>query len=244
MTTTSPDFLFSSPEADFGTGLYFGAHMTATDLDAEILSRLEPSRLKDFSALNQTAWFGYRFASPGHRLMYFLHCYRDSYTRTKKMLGKRFLSPAWLKDNPLLHMEKTAFTSLVRAMAEADMHGIPYEFYCDSLQAQHLRGIAHAPLSPNQMYGKRFVISAIDLWVERNISGIYTAKCAQLKASSYESHPIQEAYMDFLCEAVRSKGNKSFYLARLMFDIGHLTEERAVAEFGVDAFTRAFDFKS
>lgn len=217
--------------------------MSASDLDGEFLSRLEAARLKDFAALNQTAWFGYRFAHPGHRLMYFIHCYRESYAKTQRLIGKRWVKPVWMKDNPLLHLEKGHFTSLLRACVEADLHGIPYEFYCQKMQEQYLRGTVSGPLSTNQMYGKSFVEGVLAAWVERNEAGIYTAKCEQLHVDNYEGHPIQHAYMGYLCEAVRNKGNKPFYLARLMFDIGHLTPEFATEAFGADAVSRSHDFK-
>lgn len=244
-TRTGPTSLESSgfDRNDFGTGAYYGNHLTATDLDGEILSRIEPSRLKGFAAFNETTWYGYRFASPGHRLMYFIHCYRETYAKTTRLMGKRFMRPAWMKSDFLVHMSKANFSCLLQAMATADEFGIPYEFYCEQLQDLHLRGRATAPLAPNQSYGQRGIEYALAKWNERNEAGIYTAKCDLLLAENYAGHPIQDAYMDYLCEAVRNKGNKAFYVSRLMFDIGHLTREHAIAAFGERTVDRAEDFK-
>ena len=230
--------LSSLDRNDFGVD-YFGQHINEKALDAEILSRLEPSKLKDIAALNFTCWHGYRFASIGHRLMFFIHCYRESYDKTARLLGKRYLKPAWMKANFLTEMSKANFTSLFQAMATADTFGIPYDFYCEKLQEKHVRGIAKAPLAPNQMYGQGALEFAAEKWDERNEAGIYTAKTPLLLAEHYVGHPIQDGYMSYLCDHVRTKGNKAFYLARLMFDIKQLTPEFAVAQFGEVLVDRA-----
>lgn len=227
---------------DFGVD-YYGQHLSAKALDAEIFSRLEPSKLKGISELNTTCWYGYRFASLGHRLMFFTHCYRESYAKTTRLIGKRFLRPAWMKNTFMVDMQKGHFTSLFQAMATADALGIPYEFYCEMLQERHLRGRADRPLAPNQMYGSGVLEYACDKWEERNGAGIYTAKTPLLHVDAYIGHPIQDAYMGYLCDHVQTKGNKAFYLARLIYNIGHLTPEFATARFGEATVDRADNYK-
>lgn len=175
--------------------------------------------------------------------MYFIHCYRESYGKTARLIGKRFMRPAWMKNDFLVHISKANFSSFLQAMATADEFGIPYEFYCEQLQDLHLRGRANAPLTPNQMYGQRGIEYAAAKWIERNEAGIYVAQHELLRAENYAGHPIQDAYMDYLCEAVRNKGNKAFYVSRLMFDIGHLTREHAISTFGERIVDRAEDFR-
>ena len=202
---------------------------------------MEPSKFKDFATLNQTCWFGYRFAHPGHRLMYFLHCYRENFGRTMRRINKRWIKVAWMKEGALLHISKMHFSALLRAMAEADLHGIPYEFFCAEMQEQWLRSSVNWPLAPNQMYGKTYVMGVLAKWKERNEAGIYTAKCEQLRAVNYAGHPIQDAYMDYLCDAVENKGNRPFYLSRLLKDVQHLTPEHVEKRFGTDMLNRALD---
>lgn len=222
---------------------YNGLILSAKALDAEILSRLEPSKLKDISELNKTCWHGYRFMSVGHRLMFFIHCYRESYGATTRLIGKRFLKPNWMKANFLTHLQKGQFTSLFQAMATADGFGIPYDLYCEALQERHLRGRAERPLAPNQLYGMGVLEYAVKKWEERNEAGIYTAKTPLLMAEAYIGHPIQNDYMDYLCDHVQTKGNKAFYLARLMFDVKQLTPEFAASRFGPELVDRADNYR-
>lgn len=174
--------------------------------------------------------------------MLFLHYYGKAYAKSARWLGRQFANPPWTKPNPLVEVTKSHFTALVTATFTADMHGIPYEFYVDKAIELHTRYGTKPPV-PGQLYITGTVEKIIEAWNERNVSGIYTAKAPQLHVSAYERHPVQDAYMNFLCHAVTSKGNKAFYLARLMFDIGHLTEAHATAAFGSAVVARAHDHK-
>lgn len=239
---SSPDLLLS-PHDTIGLGEFYGSAFSPQALDAEFLSRVDPAKLKGLSDLTETAWYGYRFAHPGHRILLFLHQYRVAYERQKRYMGKRYMRPEWMQDAPLSAMRPSVLTSIITATLTADIHGVPYEFYIGVMMDLHLRETVAAPLKPAHLYLKSRVITVMDKWKERNESGIYTAASPLLHASRYEGHRFQDAYMDYLCEAVRNKGNKPFYLARLMFDVGHLTPEHAATAFGIDAVARAEDHK-
>lgn len=218
---------------------FFGLHMSQEELDAELLLRFDAKVLKDLSTLNETTWFGYRFAHPATRLYLFIHYYRKAFVRTAKMIGRRHLRPAFLDENPLHECPKQQVTGFVTAMATADIHGIPYEFYIDEIMERIMRNDITAPPFPHQMYQNWLVEHVCDRWRDRNEYGIYLAKAPQFELTHYVGHSWQIDYQTWLMDKVYGKGNRAFWLARLMYDIKHLTEALATERFGPETVENA-----
>lgn len=212
-------------------------------MDAEFLSRLEPNRFKDLADLNETTWFGYRFVHPAIRVFYFIHCYSDAYRRTTRLLGHKFRLPAFTRPNPFFEATKAQITGLVTATLTADAHGIPYEIWCDTMMERAIRLGFDRPLLPVQLYQTKFIDGVLDAWKDRNERGIYTAKAPQFRIENYVSHPVQNAYQDYLCENAKGKGNQAFWCSRLMYGVEQLTEEWALAHFGADIVKEAATYR-
>ena len=242
-TDLTSDFLDLSWEAD--TGLeegFFGQHMSATELDAEFIARLEPSRFADISSLQDGAWFGYRFLPPGLRVYLFTHFYQKAYRKTLRLMGRRYSEVAFMKANPLLDATKAQITGLVTATLTADAHGIPYEFYLEHMMDFHLRGTLKAPPQPSKMYHPRGLLHVLNKWDERNAAGIYLARAPQYLTANYEGHPWQDAYQDYLLELVARKGNKAFWLSRLIYAVNHVSIHKATIRFGSETVADALRF--
>jgi hypothetical protein len=240
---TAPSFLASSPESDPGLEEgFFGQHMSAAELDAEFLSRLEPSRFANIAELQTTTWYGYRFMHPGLRVFLFTHFYQKAYRKCAKMLGRRWISPPFMKANPFADSTKAQISGLVMATFTADAHGIPYEFWCDHMMEFALRGEIKHPLQPPQMYNTRYINYVLDKWKERNEAGIYIARAPQYNVENYVGHPWQDDYQDYLLEIIASKGNKAFWLSRLMHTVPQIHPDKATARFGADVVADAIRY--
>jgi hypothetical protein len=97
---------------------------------------------------------------------------------------------------------------------------------------QSLRQELARPLQPTQMYHERMISHVLDKWKERNEAGIYLARAPQVLAVNYVGHPWQDAYYRYLAENVAGKGNRAFWLGRLIHSTGQLQEDWAIAKFG------------
>jgi hypothetical protein len=233
MNSTAPDLLASFPGNDLGLEEhFFGQHLSPVQLDAEFLTRIDGPRLKDLAAFNGMAWYGYRWAHPGLRVYLFAHYYQKAYRRTAKMIGRRHAKPAFMNSDPFVNARKADVTGFVTAALTADAHAIPYDVWCDWMMEQSLRHELVRPLAPTQMYHERMVSHVLDKWKERNETGIYLARAPQLRAENYEAHPWQDAYNDWLCERIMGKGNRAFWLGRVMHSNGQLPRQYAIQRFG------------
>lgn len=228
----SLDSLTLSPENDFGVDGFFGQHMSLRELDAEFLSRVEPNKFKDVSALTECCWYGYRFVHPGLRVFYFSHLYGKAYMRTTRLLGKRFRAPGFTRANPFQEATKAQITGLITATLTADAHGIPYDIWLDAMMERSIRDGLDKPLLPIQLYQDRYISGVLDAWADRNVSGLYLAKAPQYRVENYAGHHWQNAYQKYLCDLVAAKGNRAFWCSRLMYEARQLTEENALAYFG------------
>lgn len=242
-TTEPEDFLSSSLAFDAGIDEgFFGQHMSATELDAEFLSRLPPSHFIGLSDFQQTAWWGYRFLHPAYRVFLFIHFYQKAYRKCAKMIGRRFIAPSFCKANPLADATKSQITGLVKATFTADAHGIPYDFWCDTMMDYALRGTIRSPPQPVQMYVTSGVKYVLDKWAERNEAGIYLAKAPEFRMENYVGHPVQDAYQNYLLDNVATKGNKAFWLSRLIYTVEQVTIENATKRFGAEVVEDAKRF--
>lgn len=242
MTTKSPPSLISSPEFDLEADGFFGQHMSATELDAEFLSRLEPSRFAGVSELQSSTWWGYRFMHPGYRIFLFVHHYKNAFTRCAKVLGKSRNRPSFFKGNPFADIEPRQLTGLVTATYTADAHGIPYDFWCETMMEYALRGTISSPPLPYHMYNSRSIVNTLGLWAERNEAGIYLARNPEYRVENYVGHPTQDAYQGYLLNNVATKGNKAFWLSRLIYAAEQVTIENATKRFGAEVVEDAKRF--
>lgn len=241
MSLTDESLSSLTPELEGET--YFGLHMSEAELDAEFLTRMEAKRLRDLAAFNEMAWFGYRFMHPGRRVFLFTHHYKKAYLKTAKLLGKKFSRPPFMRANPFETTKKADITGLITATFTADSFGIPYDIWCESIMERSLRSEIARPLQPVHMYGDRVVGQAVDAWKDRNERGIYLARAEQYLARNYAGHPWQDAYQDWLCDRVVDKGNRAFWLGRLIYTVGHLRPEAAEARFDAEVVAEAVRYK-
>lgn len=235
MNSTAPDLLACYPGNDIGLAeTFYGQTLSPVELDAEFLTRIDGPRLKDLAAFNEMAWYGYRWMHPGLRVFLFAHFYQKAYRRTAKLLGKRHAMPKFMRSNPLEGARKAEATGLVTATLNADAHGVPYDLWCDAMMEHSLRQELLRPLQPTQMYHDRMISHVLDKWKERNEVGIYLARAPQLLAVNYAGHPWQDAYHDWLCDQIAGKGNRPFWLGRVMNSNGQLPRDHAIKRFGAE----------
>ncbi|WP_028449687.1 hypothetical protein [Chitinibacter tainanensis] len=184
--------------ADFLGTAFYGCDKSLPEMDSIYAARTLKTRSVE-AELYETKWFDYRFLHPVMATYWFNHCYimayRQFFVRTRydykmaevKMPLKDALDPFANKHT----------TSIVRARQQADRHGIPYDFFCNSIMriAEEQCWERH-PL-PAQLYSDDIGEAMGEDWKKHQSAAMRDPVDPRYHASQFCGNEHQLAYIDY-----------------------------------------------
>lgn len=198
-----------------------------------------PDNLREIEPkLTKSRWFDYRHMLPAQLTQLFAdryaHHYRQMYAKLRdkdtaggvqvfktEIFSSPELLPVWL------------------ARQAADAFGCEYDFYIRyAFERAFENGWRYIP-RPNQLYGDSLSIDAMNAWAIEQRASLRLAKHERYQAHSYEGHPDQDDYHDYLIRQVAQREQKHLVLGRLLHKDKHLIESAAIEGLGEGIVRRA-----
>ncbi|HEL2981879.1 TPA: hypothetical protein ACOEBF_001082 [Stenotrophomonas maltophilia] len=204
---------------------------------------IDSKLLEDESALQELAWIEYRYMTPLARTELFSKMYFEAYLRA---YAKRFPGEDVSKKRPCeIDFERNStrvMNALWRARATADVAGVPYEVFLDTVLESHLiKDRWKNPPRPNQLYGKLVMprvqgLLTNELVAER-LYGVNWDR--RFFAAEYRGDPVQKSALALLARIVNESEDPAEKLAEYLCDRRAITVEAAKEVFDVDLTRRA-----
>jgi hypothetical protein len=199
--------------------------------------------LADEPALQQLAWVQYGFESPLQRTERFaaayLVAYRTAFVTHFPDLGPDKRQPI----DPVLALNDLGvINALWKARALADKVGMPYDLFLDVVISGHLVNDKWTrPPRPNQLYGKLAEPRLRDKLTPDEVGERLFGPDwdDRFRAKHYSGHPVQEAALLALRNAVRTAPDPDAALADYLGAKQAITMERARDLLGEQAVERA-----
>lgn len=204
--------------------------LTHTWIDAKLL--------EDESAVQELAWVEYRYMTPLARTELFTTMYYGAYL---KAYAKRFPEADISKKKPcemeFARNSPSVMSALWKARAIADVHGVPYDVFLETILESHLiKDRWNNPPRPNQLYGKLVGPRLRDLPTREMIGErLYSANWdPRFLAVNYRSDPVQKAAIALLADLVTHSDDPASTLAEYLCERHSITVGVAREVFGVD----------
>lgn len=204
--------------------------LTRTWIDARLL--------EDESAVQELAWVEYRYLTPLARTELFTTMYHDAYI---KVYAKRFPEADSSKKQPcakeFARNSPSVMSALWKARAIADVHGVPYGVFLETILESHLiKDRWNNPPRPNQLYGKLVGPRLRDLPTREMIGErLYSADWDQrFLAENYSGDPVQKAAIALLADLVTHSDDPAATLADYLCERRSITVDVARETFGID----------
>lgn len=202
------------PAVVFGT--FHGFEKEPEELEAEYIAAIKKGLRGRESALFAKKWFDYRFLNPVTATWLFAHEYTQAYRQYFVRVRLSAKDAEWrlpvAKLDAIFHTRHA--TGFVTARQWADEMGVPYDFYLSRIMYYtQVREWERHPM-PAQLYAEDMLEYVWEKWTERQAEFTRRAIHPAFKAGRYQpGNPHQEAYYDYLCNAISKKPHSKYMLA-------------------------------
>jgi len=166
------------------------------------MNKKDKERNSEEIELYTTKWFDYRHLSPDLATMRFMHSYAKAMETYNDMLGfskHRYI----LRTFPSMSLNdlrnNAQFKQLASLRRFADRYGIPYPMYWTYATNAHHK-LAFTKTFISTFAHERIKAIILDLWNAKKEHSLETSDDPLFKADSFQAHPSQVEYYDYLIE--------------------------------------------